>query len=298
MSTSPRTRCSAALRRENPSTTSASKSSRVPILLVAWRDKASANSSRGMPQPSSVTRIRLAPPPSTSTAIVRAPASSEFSTSSLTTDAGALHDLAGRDLIDELRGQDANRHGTPTARACAPHVFGEREFTPARRAGSTAWDRQDLADAQNVGAQAVRATDARGAHAISLRDTRQRLATSNDVTNHLRRRRREGSRRSNCLPAGWRRSSRRCPAAVRRRAPTDTCRCAAKLPRADSRYTPSRRATDGMSGDFSTRNGACCTSRRRIAVTADMRRIKRWPAAMLAFNAALCDKSSSTRASI
>ena len=52
-----------------------------------------------------------------------------------------------------------------------------------------------------------------------------------------------------------------------------------------------------MSGDFSTRNGACCTSRRRIAVTADMRRINRWPAAVLALNAALCDRSSSTRAS-
>ena len=38
-------------------------------------------------------------------------------------------------------------------------------------------------------------------------------------------------------------------------------------------------STDGISGDFSTRNGACCTSRLRIAVTADMRLISRWPAA-------------------
>ena len=49
-------------------------------------------------------------------------------------------------------------------------------------------------------------------------------------------------------------------------------------------------STDGMSGDFSTRNGACCTCILRIAVTVDIRLMSRWPAAVLALNAALCDK--------
>ena len=41
-----------------------------------------------MPSPSSLTRIRLFPPSSISTRIARAPASSAFSTSSFTTEAG------------------------------------------------------------------------------------------------------------------------------------------------------------------------------------------------------------------
>ena len=57
-------------------------------LLVAWRSRASLASSGDMPEPSSVTTIRAAPPPWTSTRTRRAPASTEFSTSSLTTEAG------------------------------------------------------------------------------------------------------------------------------------------------------------------------------------------------------------------
>src|SRR5439155_1471419 len=57
-------------------------------LLVAWRSKASMASSRDMPQPSSVMRIRRRPPFSTSMRKRVAPASSEFSRSSLTTEAG------------------------------------------------------------------------------------------------------------------------------------------------------------------------------------------------------------------
>ena len=72
----------------NPMLRMRSRSSRVAILLVAWRDSARTSSPEGIPNPSSRTRIRRAPPVSSSTAIVLAPASSAFSTSSLTTDAG------------------------------------------------------------------------------------------------------------------------------------------------------------------------------------------------------------------
>ena len=57
-------------------------------LLVAWRWQASQRSAARMPRPSSPTRMRSRPPPRTSMRTVVAPASSAFSTSSLTTDAG------------------------------------------------------------------------------------------------------------------------------------------------------------------------------------------------------------------
>src|SRR6478752_2961087 len=55
---------------------------------VAWRSTLSARSSAVIPLPSSATRMRRRPPPSVRTSIRRAPASSAFSTSSLTTLAG------------------------------------------------------------------------------------------------------------------------------------------------------------------------------------------------------------------
>ena len=58
------------------------------ILEVACFWKARGRSRGSMPQPSSVTRIKPFPPSATSTRILPAPASMEFSTSSLTTDAG------------------------------------------------------------------------------------------------------------------------------------------------------------------------------------------------------------------
>ena len=57
-------------------------------LLVAWRWKANSTWSTGMPWPSSVMRICWTPPPWISTVIWDAPASREFSTNSLTADAG------------------------------------------------------------------------------------------------------------------------------------------------------------------------------------------------------------------
>ena len=58
------------------------------VLEVAWRASARGRSAAVMPQPSSVTRISALPPSAYSTAIRRAPASSAFSTSSLTAEAG------------------------------------------------------------------------------------------------------------------------------------------------------------------------------------------------------------------
>ena len=71
-----------------PSVAMAARSSSVRIFDVACRSKASIASSRTIPSPSSATPISLRPPSSISTLIRVAPASIEFSTSSLMTDAG------------------------------------------------------------------------------------------------------------------------------------------------------------------------------------------------------------------
>ena len=57
-------------------------------MLVAWRRKAVWHWSAGMPLPSSVTRIMAMPPRWISTVTAWAPASTAFSTSSFTTEAG------------------------------------------------------------------------------------------------------------------------------------------------------------------------------------------------------------------
>ena len=64
------------------------RSSFLRILLVAWRRKAVRASSGAMPQPSSVMRRKVIPPFCNSIVIFFAPASMEFSTSSLTAEAG------------------------------------------------------------------------------------------------------------------------------------------------------------------------------------------------------------------
>jgi hypothetical protein len=58
------------------------------IFEVACRDSASGKSSARMPWPSSKTRISVLPPSACATSIRRAPASSAFSTSSFTAEAG------------------------------------------------------------------------------------------------------------------------------------------------------------------------------------------------------------------
>jgi hypothetical protein len=65
-----------------------SRSPTPPIFEVAWRATARGSSAAAMPSPSSLTRIRTSPPSSTSTSIRAAPASTAFSQSSFTTDAG------------------------------------------------------------------------------------------------------------------------------------------------------------------------------------------------------------------
>ena len=71
-----------------PSVATLSRSSAFLIFEVAWRSKASRASSRTMPQPLSVIWMSFLPPASTWIRMRVAPASSEFSSSSLATDAG------------------------------------------------------------------------------------------------------------------------------------------------------------------------------------------------------------------
>ena len=72
----------------NPRLPMWSRSATSDSLLVAWLANASGRSSGRKPSPSSAIRIDSAPPCLISIRIRRAPASSEFSTSSLTTDDG------------------------------------------------------------------------------------------------------------------------------------------------------------------------------------------------------------------
>ena len=71
-----------------PRDVTAARSSSERSLEVAWRSNASPSSSAAIPDPSSLTRMLAKPPWRTSTSTALAPASSAFSTSSLTTDAG------------------------------------------------------------------------------------------------------------------------------------------------------------------------------------------------------------------
>ena len=66
----------------------AARSSAQRSLEVAWRRKAVRASSEDMPQPLSVTRRKVMPPSRISTVTLDAPASTAFSSSSLTTEAG------------------------------------------------------------------------------------------------------------------------------------------------------------------------------------------------------------------
>ena len=71
-----------------PKVTTDWRSTAVRILLVAWRSRQSRASSRVMPTPSSVTRMRRLPPRSRTISMRVPRASRAFSTSSFTTDAG------------------------------------------------------------------------------------------------------------------------------------------------------------------------------------------------------------------
>ena len=96
-----------------PRLATCSRSARLAILLVACRVSASASSSRGMPQPLSLTRMRLTPPCSRSIWMSVAPASRLFSRYFLQRRGGTLDHLAGGDLRNQHIGQDADAHNEP-----------------------------------------------------------------------------------------------------------------------------------------------------------------------------------------
>ena len=67
-----------------------------------------------IPEPSSATRISRRPPPRVDNDLdARGPASSAFSTSSLTTLAGPFDDLTRGDAVDEIRRQLTYGHPVP-----------------------------------------------------------------------------------------------------------------------------------------------------------------------------------------
>ncbi len=70
-------------------------------LLVAWRSRASLASSGDMPEPSSVTTIRAAPPPWTSTLSRRGAGIDRILDQLLHHRGRPLHDLPRGDLIDQ-----------------------------------------------------------------------------------------------------------------------------------------------------------------------------------------------------
>ena len=72
----------------NPREETVRRSSADRILLVEWRRNASGSSSRFIPQPLSVMRIKPIPPSRISAVMAVAPASMAFSISSFTTEAG------------------------------------------------------------------------------------------------------------------------------------------------------------------------------------------------------------------
>src|SRR5690606_27593626 len=161
-----------------------------------------------MPTPSSRTRISLTPPASISTSIRRAPASSAFSTSSFTTEAGrsttspAAIWLASRGdkrcmrlmrpqiSLDSgmkrwrwLRAwkirQDTSK-GAPPASMPEP---GRAGFGGAGQSGTGNMDH--LPDPQLITAQAVHFPQPSDTDIVPLGDARQGIATTDDIADHL-----------------------------------------------------------------------------------------------------------------
>ncbi len=99
-------------------------------LEVAWRSSASAMSRRSIPEPSSVTSIRDNPPSAMLTAIRVAPASTAFSTSSLSAAAGRSTTSPAAIRLTRVSGR---RRMTGIARALAAkgsHFEPERPNIP------------------------------------------------------------------------------------------------------------------------------------------------------------------------
>src|SRR5206468_503853 len=120
-----------------PSVATVGRSSARASLLVAWRAKATSASSAAMPSPSSRTAISSSPPAASRTSTWWAPASSAFSTSSFTTEAGLpervdTHQRAhgdGRRLeeVEELPQREGVHRRQDEGRA-RPAALGERQL--------------------------------------------------------------------------------------------------------------------------------------------------------------------------
>ena len=91
-----------------PSVAMESRSFTSRSLLVAWRSKASSASSRSMPQPSSAMRISRRPPVSTSMRMLVEPGVERVFEQFLDDGGRPLHHLAGRDLVGDLVGENAD----------------------------------------------------------------------------------------------------------------------------------------------------------------------------------------------
>ena len=114
------------------------RSSEVRSLLVAWRSKARRASSLTMPWPLSAMRMSLRPPASTSMRMRVAPASREFSRSSLTTEAGRSTTSPGGDLVRHDVRQDSDAAHRWIVEAATVRKTG------AKPLASYAWEEIDM----------------------------------------------------------------------------------------------------------------------------------------------------------
>ena len=133
----------------------ASRSYSVEILEVAWRRKAVAASRAGMPQPLSVTRMRVMPPCSISTVTAPAPASMAFSTSSFTTEAGRSTTSPAA-MRSATWGESCLISGMVSSFPWRPCAGGTRRRQAARDGGGETFDRAEAPQpARTGGAQGL-----------------------------------------------------------------------------------------------------------------------------------------------
>ena len=196
-----------------------SRSSKLPILLVACEATASGSSSAWMPPPSSRTRISRAPPSSISTSMRRGTGIEAVLDQFLDHRGRALDDLAGGDLVDEFGGKQADDSHPPTLTANRAGIDKARDRARMRRqlVGMVS-----TAPARTVSLlMPVGALQRADADAVLARDAAQALATADPVqVAHVGVRTAPPSDRpAPCCrhPAGWRQASRRCGAPPRRR---------------------------------------------------------------------------------
>jgi hypothetical protein len=125
------------------------RSSALAILLVAWRSSARRASSACMPQPSSVTAMKSRPPARTSTRSRFAAASSAFSTSSFTTEAGRSTTSPAAIWSTSASGRARTRRPVRGGLGCSPDIPSPASpcITPTRRPSTDL--RENAAEAAN-----------------------------------------------------------------------------------------------------------------------------------------------------